>query len=127
MAKKQNSTELNKQERSKELAIPILASCPDYSKAAKELGICRELIYEWMKDAAYKAKVDEARSQLVAEAIERLKANMTKAVDVLVLLLDDESPVIRRGCANDILTHTGRFIELKELEQRIKALELRAA
>lgn len=123
---KQKSTEVNKQERSKELAVPILASCPDYSKAAKELGICRELIYEWMKDPLYKTKVDEARSQLVAEAIVRLKANMTKAVDVLVFLLDDESPVIRRGAANDILNHTGRFIEIKELESRIKALEQRS-
>ena len=115
----------SKAARSRENALPILASTPNFSQAARIIGCSEEQIYVWMRDSEYKAQVDNARSELVEEAIQKLKANMTKATDVLVLLLDDESSVVRRGCANDILNHAGRFMELRELERRIESLEQR--
>ncbi len=126
--RKSDSKPLDKTVRSRELALPILASQPNYSQAARLIGCSEEQIYAWLRDPEYKAQVDKARSELVNEAVQKLKAGMTKACDVLVQLLDDESPMIRRGVANDILNHAGKFIELKELEERIKKLEsVRAA
>lgn len=119
----QNQTKFDKQKRSKEIALPILASTPDYSEAAKLIGCSRGEIYEWLKDNEFKAELEKLRSQIVNDAISKMKAHVTKAVDVLASLLDDESSQVRRAACNDILNHVGRFMELKELENRLVNLE----
>lgn len=122
----------DKTQRSKELALPIIATTPNYSEAARKIGISEEQLYLWLRDPEFKAQVDKARSEVCEkvfqESIETLKNSTTKAVTTLVCLLDrDDYPAVQRAAANDILTHVQKFKELQELEGRIAKLELRAA
>lgn len=112
-----------KSKKSKEDAIVTLASCSSYAEAARELGVSIPTIYKWLGDPEFAAKLESIRNQLVSEAISKLKTHTTKAVDTLATLLDDDNPQIRRGASNDILNHVSRFIEIKEIEVRLKALE----
>lgn len=119
----QNQTKSDKLKRSKETALPILACTPDYTEAAKLIGCSRGEIYEWLKDEDFKAQLEKLRSRLVDDAISKMKAHVTKAVDTLAMLMDDESSHVRRSACNDILNHVARFIELKEMEDRLVNLE----
>ncbi|MGE4574522.1 hypothetical protein [Parachlamydia sp.] len=112
-----------KSKKSKEDAIVVLASCSSYAEAARELGVSIPTIYKWLGDPEFEAKLESIRNQIVSESISKLKTHTTKAVDTLAMLLDDDSPQIRRGASNDILNHVSRFIEIKEIEVRLKALE----
>lgn len=112
-----------KTKKSKEDALIVLASCSSYIEAAKQLEVSPPTIYKWLADPEFSAKLDAIRSQVVNDALSKLKSHATKAVDTLALLMDDESSQVRRGAANDILNHVGRFMELKEIEVRLKALE----
>ncbi|MBS0656065.1 MAG: hypothetical protein JSR46_09825 [Verrucomicrobia bacterium] len=130
MAEKKKTTKYNKTERSKEFALPILATCPNYCEAARQIGVSKEQIYEWMKDPEFKTQVDKMRSELVGRTVEeatcKLKSAMTKAVDTLVVLLDREDyPAVQRAAANDILGHIQKFKELHEFEERLSRLEQR--
>jgi hypothetical protein len=112
-----------KQERSKENALIVLATCSNYIEAAKQLEVTPQTIYEWLKDEDFAAKLELTRNHIVNNAICSMKAHVTKAVDTLGRLLDDPSPQIQRGAANDLINHVSRFIELKDLQKRIEAIE----
>lgn len=109
--------------RNKEQALPILAMNANYSEAARLIGCSRDEIYEWLKDPLFRTELEHLRTNLVNDAISQLKTHATKATSTLVNLLDDESSQIKLKAANDILNHLGRFMELRELETRLKALE----
>lgn len=123
MNEQHNRIKSDKQQRSKETALPILATCANYSEAARQIGCSREEIYAWLKDPEFKAELERLRTDIVNDAISQLKNNATKATNTLVNLLEDESSQVRLKAANDILNHLGRFMELRELETRLKALE----
>jgi hypothetical protein len=123
MNEQHNRIKSDKQQRSKETALPILATCANYSEAARQIGCSREEIYTWLKDPEFKVELERLRTDIVNDAISQLKNNATKATNTLVNLLEDESSQVRLKAANDILNHLGRFMELRELETRLKALE----
>lgn len=129
---KQKTIKTDKIHRSKEAALPILATCPNYSEAARQIGVRPEQVYEWLKDPAFKAQLDKLRSEITAKAIDeavlKLKNSMVKAVDTFIKLLEREDyPAVQRAAANDILSHIQKFKELQELEERITLLEQRSA
>jgi hypothetical protein len=113
----------DKTDRSKELAIPVLAATPDYEKAAKILEVTPGTIYAWLRDPDFAAAVECQRGRVVDQALAKLQAYATKAVDVLADLLDNKTPQIRRGAANDLLSHLVRIREHTDLNGRIAELE----
>ena len=119
----QKQTKADKMKRSKELALPILAITPNYCEAARKIGCSTEQIYKWLKNEEFRAELEKLRSRIVDDAVGKLKSHVTKAVDTLALLMDDESSGVRRAACNDILNHVSKFIELKELETRLVKLE----
>jgi len=110
-------------DRSRQNALLVLATTPDYTKAAKQLGVAVSTIYDWVSEPAFVSELSTLRNRMVEEGIAKLKGHVTKAVDTLGVLLDDTSSQIRRGAANDILTHTVRFKEHMDLENRLAELE----
>jgi len=105
------------------LAIPVLIEEPYIRKAAERLGINHKQIYEWLKDSEFKKELDDQRKACIDEALCVLKGSMTKAAVVLTQLLDSENESIQRGVANDILDKAMKFVELREIEERLANLE----
>lgn len=99
--------------------LPFLVTCKSIEEAARQADISPKQIYEYLKDPLFKAELELQRKSVVQEAIARLKANTIKAADTLADLLDSESDQIRRGAANDILTHTIKFMDSQEFEDRL--------
>ena len=104
-------------------AIPYFIASNSEAEACRQANVTKQSYYEWLKDPTFKSKLSQLRSLVVEDAVEKLKNSTTKAVDVLVDLLDNSSPSIQRSVANDILGHVGKFIELKEIEKRLDSLE----
>jgi hypothetical protein len=129
MTQKQKHAKPDKQQRSKEHALPILASTTNFCEAATILGISTEQIYSWLReDPEFKAKLDALRAELAtkafSDAIEKLKSSMTVAVDTLLSLLHREDyPGVQRAAANDLINHYVKFKDTQELEERITKLE----
>jgi len=112
-----------KLKRSQIQALPVLAASPNYTQAARTLGVSTETIYAWLKDAQFKKELDRLRNEIVEDSVAKMKGYTSKAVDTLGLLLEDVNPAIRRGVANDLLSHVTKFMELQEFERRLCALE----
>ena len=105
-------------------AITFFIGNKSVDEACKEAGISRNAYYEWLKEPAFKDELNRLRNEVVEDAIGQLKTNTTKAANTLVSLLDREDhPAVQRAAANDILGHVMKFIELKEMEERLINLE----
>jgi len=113
----------DKKLRSQQKALPYLVSCKSYAQAAKEIGVSENQIYEWLRDPEFKSEIEKQRNQVTKTAINILKMNTTKAAETLGELLFSSNELVKRGAANDILNHVGKFQELQELENRIASLE----
>jgi DNA-binding CsgD family transcriptional regulator len=105
-------------------ALPIFASNLTIEEACERAGISRNTFYEWLKEPQFKLELDRLRNEIVNEAVNHLKITSTKAAKTLGNLLErDDSPTVQRAAANDVLGHVMKFMELKELEDRLADIE----
>jgi len=105
-------------------ALPIFASNLTIEEACERAGISRNTFYEWLKEPQFKSELERLRNEIVNEAVNHLKITSTKAAKTLGDLLErDDSPTVQRAAANDVLGHVMKFMELKELEDRLADIE----
>lgn len=105
-------------------ALPFFAASSSIEAASREANVSKDTFYKWLKDPLFKSELDKLRNEIVTDATNHLKSMTTKAAMTLSALLDrEDSPGVQRAAANDILGHVAKFIELKELEERLLKLE----
>jgi lipopolysaccharide biosynthesis regulator YciM len=72
-----------------------------------------------------KAALKEAQDEAFSDGITRIKGNVTKAVDVLVELLESEDNQIRIRAAENVIEYAVKLNHNEELDKRINDLEER--
>jgi hypothetical protein len=76
-----------------------------------------------LKLPEFKAELERQRVEVAAEAFGVLSQGLTKAVETLMCLLDHEDDRLKRLTAKDIIEYFLKYKELRELEERIAAIE----
>ena len=113
--------ELNARQRK---AILHLLSARTVKQAATEGRIRLATLYKWMKCPVFRAELERLRSEIVSDTVAQLKVYSLQAVGVLADLMNhSDSDQVKRGCAGDILENTRSFIQLRDMEERLSALE----
>lgn len=113
--------EMNARQRK---AILHLISARTVKQAATEAKIRLATLYKWMKCPVFRAELERLRSEIVSDTVAQLKVYSLQAVNVLAELMNtSESEQVKRGCATDLLENTRSFIQLRDLENRLAALE----
>lgn len=104
--------------------LPFLINNPSVEYAAKQSGVSAKQIFDWLNQPAFRQELENKKNEAVNQAVDRLKATATKACDTLIGLLDHaESELVRHRVAVDMLNMTLKFMEFKDVEQRIRKLE----
>ena len=106
-------------------AIPFIVSSPTYTEGMQKAKVNRSTFYKWLKEPEFKAELDRQRNEVAAEAFGVLSQSLTKAIETLVGLLDHKDDRLKRLTAKDIIEHFLKHKELRELEERIDAIEQR--
>ena len=105
-------------------ALPFLISNPNIESAAKQSGVSPKQIFDWLNQKAFRDELENRKNEAVNQAVDRLKATASKACDTLIGLLDHaESESVRHRVAIDLLNMTLKYMEFKDVEQRIRKLE----
>lgn len=105
-------------------ALPFLISNPNVEMAAKQSGVSAKQIFDWLNQAAFRQALENRKNEAVNQAVDRLKATASKACETLIGLLDHaESESVRHRVAIDLLNMTLKYMEFKDVEQRIRKLE----
>jgi DUF1680 family protein len=87
--------------------------------------VSKATVYEWLKDKTFRQELKRQRDAVIERALDSLKANISKATETLLKLLDSEKEGIQVRAAEDIIAFTQKALEHEELEKRIEALEAR--
>lgn len=103
--------------------IPFLLAAPSTDEGCKQAGVGKATVYGWLKQDAFREELNRRRKEMVELAFQTLQANVSKATETLVKLLESDREPIRVRAAEDIVEFTQKAIELEELERRIAALE----
>ena len=104
-------------------ALPYLAVAPSIQSACRQAKIRTDTYYRWLKNPHFVAALKNQQNELVADAMNCLRANISRAVSTLVNLLDNENNFLKRSVANDIISHYLKHRELSEIEERLKTVE----
>ena len=108
-----------------EIIVAVLTS-GSYAEAAKALGVSKQTISRRMKDEQLKNRVIEYRKNILDTVNMRLIDGASKAVDVLLQLLESESELTRYNSASRILGLTQDFIESADIIAQIDKLKAEA-
>ena len=104
--------------------LPFLISNPTVEMAAKQAEVSPKQIFDWLNQPAFRQELENRKNEAVNQAVDRLKATASKACDTLIGLLDNaQSESIRHRVAVDMLNMTLKYMEFKDIEQRIRKLE----
>jgi Cdc6-like AAA superfamily ATPase len=107
--------------------IPLLVTSSTFTEACERGRINRTTLYEWLKLPGFKAEVERQREQIVQESFAILSQGLTKAVEALLVMLDDTDKRLKRLAAKDVIDYFIRHKELNELAKRIEAIEQKLA
>lgn len=110
---------------SDEALIAALIKYGSHQKAAAELNISQNTITNRLKRNDFRKRYEAAKSALLQEAVDSMKAQLKGAVGTLTEVMNDkESPAtVRVSAADSLLRHSIRYIEVAEIESRISKLE----
>ena len=118
---KENANTELRQER----AIIALLAHPTIGSAAAAAEVSEVTLWRWMKDPEFKAKLRDARRELVETAIGRLSQVATEAVDALQRNLTCGTPSVEVRAATAIIDQAIKAVELFDLVERVEQLEAR--
>ena len=114
--------------RQKEEAIVALLSQRSIDEAARSANITPRTLYRWMKEPEFDAAYRAAKRAAYGQSIARLHQASSAAVTTLLkLMVDQNVPASTRArCADSVLGHTVKAIEIEDIETRVAALEAAA-
>jgi transposase-like protein len=111
--------------RKKEEAIVALLSQRSVDEAARSINITPRTLYRWMKEPEFDAAYRAAKRAAYGQSIARLQQASSAAVTTLLkLMVDQNVPASTRArCADSVLGHTVKAIELDDIQGRLAELE----
>lgn len=107
-----------------ELLTTAVAGGHSIRSAAAQYGCSESHAYHSSRTELFKTRVAEIRTEATNQAVGKLSAAATDAVNTLIELLGtDNEPSVRMHAAKAILANLGPIAELAELRARLDAIE----
>ncbi len=106
-----------------ETLVVLLAGGATRQQAAQSAGVGERTVYRRLEDPAFRARIEEARADMLARTSALLTAAGAAAAGTLVRLLRAESDAVKLAAAVRIIDLAGKLRTDLELEARIAALE----
>ena len=106
-----------------ETLVALLAGGASRQQAAQSAGVGVRTVFRRLEDPAFRARIEEARADMLARTSALLSAAGTAAAGTLVRLLQAESDQVKLAAASRIIELAGKLRTDVELEARIAALE----
>lgn len=108
-----------------ELAINELLKGNSIVESAKIVGVSEATLNRWLANSEFKAVLNERKSLIVDNCIDKINLMGNKAITVLDSMLDDEkvSSNVRLNASKSILEMILKFNEQRNIIDKMKELE----
>lgn len=112
-------------EKTRERILAGLLANTTVTATASATGISEATIYRYLKNDDFKLEYEERRRAMLADNCHALQAGMSKAIEELVAVIDDDdtSPQVRLNAIDMLLRHSYRLTEQIEIMERLDKLE----
>lgn len=108
-------------------SIPFIVGSPTYTEGCEKAKVDRTTFYKWLRQPEFKTELDRQRDEVTADAFGILSQSLTKAVEVLVGLLNHQDDRLKRLAANDVVEYVLKQKEVEDLDKRLTEIEKRLA
>ena len=110
-------------------AIAALLTSSTIEEAAAAAKVGHRTLTRWLTDPVFLVGLRRAQDQAINAAVSRLVGSASEAAGVLATIAGDENEKAspRGQAARALLSNMMRLIEVRDLAERIEALEERAA
>jgi len=116
-------TETNHLTRKQLETIPHLIGARNLEEGRLKAKVSKSVLFKWLKDPVFTCELERARTVVINDALERLKAALSGAVEGLIDLTESDKDSIKYQACSKIVEHFLRIKELEELGDRVAALE----
>lgn len=118
----ENVTELTPKQAQ---AVRSLLAKPSINEAAKDAGVNVRTVYRWLEEPSFSQALTKAQDQAIDAAARGLVGLTEKAIGVVEGVLDDPTghPATKLRAADLVLSNMLKLVELRNLSERIAALE----
>lgn len=108
-----------------ERAIAALLEGLTIKQTAKRCGVSRQTIYDWLRMPEFISQLRESEGALIDHSVRRLLSLQNDALDTLDAVLNDPhaTTATRLRAAQSVIEFTLKLRELRNLEERLAALE----
>lgn len=108
-----------------ELAINELLKGNSIVESAKKVGVSEATLNRWLANSEFKVVLNERKSLIVDNCIDKINFMGNKAITVLDNILDNEnaSDNIRLNASKSILDMILKFNEQKNIMEKMKEIE----
>jgi len=104
-------------------AIPFLLGAKSVEEGCRNAGLSKATVFRWLRQDDFRAEVQRQREAVTTEALQRLKASITAAVDTLVALTGSQEESIRLRAAQQIIDFCLKIRDGDEIESRLERVE----
>ena len=108
-----------------ELAINELLKSNSIAQSAKNVGVSEATLNRWLANTEFKVVLNERKSIIVDNCIDKINLLGNKAITVLDSILDDEnvSSNVRLNASKSILDMILKFNEQRNIMDKMKEIE----
>lgn len=103
--------------------LPILASSPSISQAARTVGINRRTLTRWLQDPDFREQLADLQRQRAELAKGCLQDLSLQAVASLVEYLQIPNLGMRLKAIRTILEYSGKVGDIQDLKEQVQSLE----
>jgi hypothetical protein len=101
-----------------------LLSAGSIDGAAELAQVSRSTLFIWLKDPEFQSELTRARGAAFDGGLNTIKGGCEEAARVLLALLKSRNETTRRRAAETILAFALKVHEGRDVEERIRALEM---
>ncbi len=112
-----------------EKIMGALLAAGSVRKAAKIADVSEATVRNRLSDEAFREQYEKLKADALSEACDAISAQLTRAVDTLCAVLDNEenAATVRVSAADSLLRHGLRYIEVANILTRLDTLEANQA
>ncbi len=104
--------------------LALLLSGDSIEAAAGKMKVNPATVHRWLDDPTFATAYQQGRRQIVEQAMTSLQALADEAIGVVrSILTGSASDTVKLRAALGVIDHNLKWLELKDLEQRLAALE----
>ena len=102
------------------LALPILASAPNLTEAAKEAGISEATLRRWRRDEHFRAEMDRLTHEIAETTHRGLKDLLTQSFRVVSELMEHPDPMVRFRAARAAIMYGIQVCKAEDMRREYK-------